>query len=305
MRIVVGVPTYRRPRMLARLLDSLGRLRAPSGAEVSVIVADNNPDGSGAPVVAACAPRSALPVTCVAAPRRGISSARNRLLDAALEARADWIAFIDDDETARPDWLEHLMAAAAHHGAEVVAGPVDAILPADAPAWTASLYRTRSRRTGEPVRSVATSNVVFSIRLVSGLGLRFDERLNLAGSEDVAFFDGAAAAGVRMVWCAEAVVDEPVHPERLTRRAAFLRYLGGASSGVVAYRLRHGAAAAIARYLPKAVGKLAAALVLLPRLLLTPRTVTARFLGHAGSGIGMLAGLAGMMHRRYGQVQGS
>lgn len=305
MKVMIGVPTYRRPQMLARALESVAKLTTPCGVELLVVVADNNPDGSAAPIVERAAASSATPMRWAHQPRRGISSARNALLAAALEANVDWIAFFDDDETVRPDWLAQLTAAAAAQSADVVTGLVNSTLPPDAPAWAARLYRAKPRRTGDKAESVATSNVFFSIRLARDWGLRFDERLNLSGGEDVAFFDAAAARGARMIWCAEAWVDEPVHPERLTPRAVFLRYLGGASSGVTVHRLQYGRWAAARRFAPRAMEKLALAALYLPLALMMPERCLARLLGHAGSGVGMTVGLLGLMHKRYQITQGN
>ncbi len=304
MNLVIGVLTYRRPQMLAAALESLRRLSVPEGVCVTAIVVDNNPDASALAQVLEVARNFPFPLQAVHEPQRGIASGRNRLVETALVNGADAIVFFDDDEMVRPDWLKCLVEVFDRYRADVVAGPVNPVLPPDAPAWAAVLFRTKSKETGTPLRMVATSNVLFSAKLVRDWGLRFDTRLDLCGSEDVMFFGQALAQGAQMVWAAEAWVDEVVHSERLTRRAIFLRYFGGASSHTRAFYLRHGLWPTLARYLPRSLEKLAGAALTLPMMTFGSPTATGRFLGHAGTGLGIIAGISGLVYDRYQTTQG-
>ena len=56
--------------------------------------------------------------------------------------------------------------------------------------------------------------------------------------------------------------------------------------------------------LPKAIDRLVSAILISPMLLVRPDRVTAKFLGHAGTGIGSLAGIFGIKHERYLNTQG-
>ena len=76
--IAVCVATRDRPEGLARLLDSLTRLDPPS-LPVRVVVIDNSPVPSSAPVVESVADR--LRIEWFHEPRTGISFARNAALD--------------------------------------------------------------------------------------------------------------------------------------------------------------------------------------------------------------------------------
>src|SRR3954451_21792829 len=126
VKVVIGLLTYRRPQMLRRALESLRHLNIPDSVSVAAVVIDNNPDRSALPIVAAWAAGSGvgsargagMPLTAVHEPRRGIASARNRLIEAALERGADAIAFFDDDEILHPDWLVRLLDAHAAFGAD-------------------------------------------------------------------------------------------------------------------------------------------------------------------------------------------
>jgi hypothetical protein len=57
MKIVIGVPTYRRPKMLQQALTSIAKLNIPAdylGApvEVTVVIVDNDPERSARETVA-------------------------------------------------------------------------------------------------------------------------------------------------------------------------------------------------------------------------------------------------------------
>ena len=105
MDFSVIVPTYNRPRQLARCLDALSTLRAPP-AGFEVVVVD---DGSQPPVKQSL---RSIPIrTRVRWLRQangGAAAARNLGIRAA---RGRFCAFTDDDCTPEPDWLLHFHRA--------------------------------------------------------------------------------------------------------------------------------------------------------------------------------------------------
>lgn len=115
----VVVPTYHRPRRLARLLGSLAQLRYPS-TRFEVVVVD---DGSPEPVEPHVAPfRRTLELVVARQDNSGPAAARN--LGVRL-AGGGSIALIDDDCTADPDWLTAFHGSVttwptALHGGRVV-----------------------------------------------------------------------------------------------------------------------------------------------------------------------------------------
>jgi succinoglycan biosynthesis protein ExoM len=122
----VCVCTYRRPAV-AQLLASLAKQDLPEGWRIRVIVADNDDTPSARDIVQSAFAEHQLEGTYLHAPARNISLARNACLDAAT---ADFAAFIDDDEIARPDWLANLINRLKASGAGVVFGRVAAGLHA-------------------------------------------------------------------------------------------------------------------------------------------------------------------------------
>ncbi|NDU79619.1 glycosyltransferase, partial [Actinomadura sp. DSM 109109] len=124
---------FRRP-FLAETLRSIANIEA-RGREVRVIVADNDAVPSAQPMVELMGRRMPFPLLYLHAPMSNISVARNACLDTAT---ADFVAFVDDDETVSPTWLAELTRAAITTDADVVLGPVQALYDPGAPRWLAA-----------------------------------------------------------------------------------------------------------------------------------------------------------------------
>jgi len=129
VRLAVAVCTRQRPRMLGELIASLQALDVPQGTELHFIFVENDIALTIGPVVAEFAARTGWPAQAVHAPQTGLSHARNAALDAAAEQGADWLAFVDDDEQVRHDWLRILYAGVREAGAQLGGGPLRPVAP--------------------------------------------------------------------------------------------------------------------------------------------------------------------------------
>lgn len=227
---VVCICTRRRPRLLARVLAALGRAELggellPTGS-VGIVVVDNSPDGQAR---AACERAAApgllpAPLRFVEEPEEGLSLARNRAVAEALAWGAGRVAFLDDDDEPRPDWLRHLVEAHEASGAELVFG-----------AWALSpelrLPRHLARlRYFRPVRLdnvnafglpgwAGTYNVLLGRRLLEAMAARgpvFRPEFAAAGGEDTDLFVRARRAGFRHAAAPDSVVLRTWEPHRLT-----------------------------------------------------------------------------------------
>jgi glycosyltransferase involved in cell wall biosynthesis len=104
--VTVVVPTCRRPRGLAQVLDALAGQDDP-GAAWDVVVVDNDATGDGdaaAEILGSHDP--GVPARLVREPTPGASAARNRGI---AEASGSIVAFLDDDVVPAPDWLARLV----------------------------------------------------------------------------------------------------------------------------------------------------------------------------------------------------
>ncbi|HWA47602.1 MAG TPA: glycosyltransferase family A protein [Dongiaceae bacterium] len=109
------IPTHGRPDFLAAALDSvLSQTLAP--AEVAVV--DDLDDAQTAAMVAAAAGRAPFPVRhIVNLSNPGASGSRNA---GATASTAPVLAFLDDDDAWRPDYLAQASAALQRSGADAV-----------------------------------------------------------------------------------------------------------------------------------------------------------------------------------------
>lgn len=210
----ICVCTFRRP-YLAETLRSIANLQV-RGVAVRVIVADNDAVPSARPLVELMGRRMPFPLLYLHAPMSNISVARNACLDAAT---ADFIAFVDDDETVSEGWLTELVRTAVMTDAEVVLGPVEARYDASGPHWLAAgdFHSTAPVRVGGEILTGYTCNVLIR-RRGAIVGQRFDPALGQSGGEDTDYFYRLHDLGARLAEAPDAIVREPVPPSRATLR---------------------------------------------------------------------------------------
>jgi hypothetical protein len=123
IRVVVTLPTFRRPDHLVMTLDSLEA--QAFGDETAVVVMDNDADGlQGANAAAEWLRGSRLKGMVIVAHQRGNCHAYNAGWETALAEfpRLTHIAVIDDDELAGPGWLG-ACSNRRSTGADLVGGP--------------------------------------------------------------------------------------------------------------------------------------------------------------------------------------
>ena len=203
--------TFRRAEVAATLA-SLDQQHLPAGVTLRIIVADNDETPSAEATVTQAAAKMATPVHYVHAPARNISIARNACLDAAT---GDWVAFIDDDETAPTDWIASLLSAVGDHDGAF--GAAIALYPDDAPAWMAAqnVHSNIPERRGDTVETGHTCNALLRWKDTPWTDERFDLARGKTGGEDTEFFFRIRAHGATFTLAENADVTEPVAPARM------------------------------------------------------------------------------------------
>ncbi len=217
MQISVIVPTFRRPTMLRQAIDSLLVQRSRPDA-IELVVVDNDPAGSAEAIVGDAMRRSNFSIRYVHEPRAGISHARNAGLTAAS---GRYVAFLDDDEEAGPDWLASLWSTARVFQADVVVGPVRPRFPPGIPvsSYARRIYdRDAGVPTGHAVEWSGIGNALLQRDRCFPDASPFDPALGLSGGEDTLFLGRLSEQGCRIIWCAEAAVTEAIPADKLAAR---------------------------------------------------------------------------------------
>lgn len=216
--IWIAIPTFRRPRQLRHLLETLPAVVA--GKDAMLLVADNDPERQeGAAVVRDLIESGyELPVTLLPVPEPGLCAVRNAIVAAALgDPAMRFLAMIDDDEWPQPGWLDALLACQAAVDADVVAGPVDSMFVGPAPRWAHEtlVFRAEERPAGVTAMLWASNNLLLRRAALEMLERPwFDPRFNRSGGEDLDYLARLARAGARFGWAPDARVSEWVPPER-------------------------------------------------------------------------------------------
>jgi hypothetical protein len=298
------VVTFRRPTELARLLESLRGLDFDCRG-LRVVVVDNDPEQSARSVVDSARAACPFELDYGVEPVPGIAVARNRVVE--MSRGAEMLAFIDDDETADPQWLRELVKVQGRFGADLVAGPVLPEFCPTAPSWVVAggFFDGPRRPTGSPFRFAPTSNLLIRLpTTMARLGELFDQRFGLSGGEDSHLCLRAHRAGLKMVW-AEAAFTKEFFPRSRTSVAWMLERFYSAGSGTALCEV------AVARSAPRRLAartnRIArgAARLLLSLGALIQSSVTFRRVGvlralfGLASGTGQMAGAIGLQHMRY------
>lgn len=200
--VSVIVPTHNR---CADVVEAVRSLLAQDYPDFEVVVVANNcSDGTNEAMQKLATEDHRL--RYVAEPTPGLGYARNR---GCQEARAQFLAFLDDDELAPPHWLSSLVRAWQETGGGGVGGPYQPLWQAPPPRW---LERSRCLQetlsfmdfgaTRRPVEFLLGGNALYTRRaledaayfgsyssltskrsLVGGGDIALGMRLNRAGHE--------------------------------------------------------------------------------------------------------------------------
>jgi glycosyltransferase involved in cell wall biosynthesis len=300
MKVLIGVPSHRRPDGLRRLLRSLEAQEGLDGTDVEVFVADN--DATGGEAITVCkelAPDFRWPLTCELVEERGISAARNAILDQARQKRADFVGMIDDDEVAEPNWLRELLMMQEGTGADVVGGPVVSIFEREPSATVRELnYLTRPARKPGPIAMIdGTGNVLISCASLSRIGWpSFDAAFGVTGGGDKEYFTRLRKSRLRFAWAPKAIAQEYVPASRANARWVLRRAFRVGNSDFRITRL-HGTPADSLISFGKALFLLGTGPICLPVLLVPTRRLW--LMAKWSRAAGKVAALFGSHYREY------
>jgi succinoglycan biosynthesis protein ExoM len=231
--VIVCIPTFKRPKMLKRLLDAIAALQ--TDAEISVLVADNDADGRAGFDLCLALEGYRWPLTAVIAHERGIAQVRNTLIEYALMTGAQFVAMIDDDEWPQTDWISQFLKTARETGADVLQG---SILFGHGEA--ADGHGDIRRPTGPVAMLQGAGNLLIRRPVLENMATPwFDPQFALSGGEDQDFFVRLRQAGTRFAWSDEARAHGDV-PETRANLGWLLRRSYSVGNSDMRVLLKHG-----------------------------------------------------------------
>jgi succinoglycan biosynthesis protein ExoM len=226
MKIAICICTYKRPRLLERLLNILKEIHLGVFElyDVRILIVDNCPDGQVAAVCERLSPAMPIGIDLVEESRRGLSFARSRAIEEALNRQADFIAFLDDDDFPQPDWLFHLLKRQAETQADIVASVFPPAINPDWPEWLkkSPLFdEPKDKATtkyGAP-GDIGIGSTLISREIIERLKARgplFSSDFGKLGCEDADFFVRAGKLGATFSKAEKAIVRRSYQDQRLT-----------------------------------------------------------------------------------------
>lgn len=218
-RCTVAIPTFRRPE---RLRAAIASVRAQAGMDPSdyeILIVDNSPEGSAAGIVKAF-PVDGPASRYVHETGPGPAHARNR---AVAEARGELLAFLDDDETAAPNWLSALIGTLETSNADAAFGKVEArfdLPPARHGSFAAEIYSrdihvASGADVGARHAGLGTGNSIYRVSRCFAEAEPFPAKVATSGGEDTVFLRRLVSAGRRLAWAPEAIALEHVPADRV------------------------------------------------------------------------------------------
>ena len=218
--VSVVVPTYNRAQRIPELLDAL-LAQQTAGVTYEILIVDNASTDATAEMVAA---RAHPLLQYLYEPRRGPSNARNAGIH---RARADIVAFLDDDVLPAADWVRQIkLTTDAHPELHCLGGRIEPRWPMDPPAWLtpanyAPLALQFGRGSGKPLDATNASGCLVGANFVC----RRDVLREMGGfsrdylrDEDRELNLRLWRAGKTGLYSENVVATALVQPERLTKR---------------------------------------------------------------------------------------
>lgn len=222
----VALCTHNHAGRMARTLADLPGIRAPQGAWEFLIIDNGCRDGT-AELLARHAWPAGWAVRVLREEKLGLSNARNR---AIAEAQGEYVIFMDDDETADPDWLCAFERLIEGTRPDAFGGRIRVLFEDARPPWLGDEllgFLGEIQRADEiapltgPGHSFYGGNFGIRKSVCDSIG-GFDAMLGRKGTdntggEEVDFYRRLLAAGFKVWWTPEAIIHHRIQAAKLKR----------------------------------------------------------------------------------------
>lgn len=213
--VAIACCTYKRPLKLKYLLESIVKIKKPD-VPVTILIVDNDIEQSAKPVVDEFLDK--LKIHYVVEENKGLSNARNRALQSAIELGVTHFAFVDDDETVDESWLvNHIDFYNKFENIYISNGVVYSIFKENAPDYIkkCTIFAPYvCNELGKIKKTCPSNNVFMPVDVIKDNKVCFSTEFNFSGGEDTDFFSRLTALGFNIGWNYNAKVYEIVDDSR-------------------------------------------------------------------------------------------
>jgi succinoglycan biosynthesis protein ExoM len=233
-KVTIGIPTYKRPAMLEKLLQSIFSCRVDPSlvSKVDIVIVDNDAEKTAESTVVRllndCPPLFQMHYCDF--PIKGLSNVRNEIINKAIEKDPDFILFVDDDEYVVEDWLTAHVSTIVRNRGDFAMGPV---IPEFEKKVSADIAQWFGHYTFEDQRSLDfmdSGNLIMRTKFIKETELRFDPRFNTLGAEDSYFGVSALKKGASIFFAKGAIAYETIPEKRATLAWLYKRRFRGANT---------------------------------------------------------------------------
>lgn len=232
----IAICTWNRSALLAQTLESLAKLRIPSGIQWRVLVVDNRSTDDTQDTLEAYA--EVLPLVILSEPEQGHTHARNR---AAKASTAELVLWTDDDVIVEPCWLEtYLSAAIRDSDIDFWGGKIEPFFPGGRAKWISENWTQlagcfAARDLGEQAIELTAESLPYG----ANFAVRGDvQRKNLfnpdlgrrggevVGEDELEFLRRLLAKGHRGRWVPQSRLQHVIPAERASTEYVFNYFVG-------------------------------------------------------------------------------
>lgn len=216
--LTIAICTYNRSHIISNVLISLLQQTIPS-ENYSLLIVDNNSTDQTQELVTSFKNKFTN-IRIVLEKIQGLSHARNRALK---ECQTEWLAFLDDDAKAHPDWVETILQIIERGDFDGFGGPFYAWHHyGPAPYWLPKGFGTyESLQDYGPLKGntyIPGGNCVFRCNAARSIGI-FSTEFGMSGNrcsygEETQFFERMRTSGYRMGDVPQLKIDHCVLPHK-------------------------------------------------------------------------------------------
>lgn len=211
----ICILTYKRPKLLEKLLKSLELQEKIDKNEFEIIIVDNDEYLGGKIIVERHKTKfnSLYKIRYYTQPVKNLSMSRNLALQESL---GSYILFIDDDEYADKLWAYSLINGIINYEADVAFGRLELEFSSEVPEYIRcrDYFFPKNLETGSEAQIFYSGNVIIKKSIFEELRITFDEEFGLTGGEDSHLFQRFKDSGKKLIFINEAIIYEYVPLER-------------------------------------------------------------------------------------------